>query len=124
MLSSGLLGSSWSKISELQNSSYQNRDSGFKIYQEDKITFVVFAAPPISRNGSYTLVPDPKSQASNPFQFLCSEKTPSFALHTPAFELFSTAYDNIYNRIWEVNYFYSKPGLSDFKSKVNTNSKW
>ncbi|XP_024005675.1 uncharacterized protein LOC18029147 isoform X2 [Eutrema salsugineum] len=85
---------SWSKISEIHKSSSQNKDSarGFKIYQEAKFTFVVFSAPPISSNGSYTYaftpVPGPE-RAPNPFHFLCSETTPSFTLYTPAFELFN-----------------------------------
>ncbi|XP_024012690.1 senescence-associated carboxylesterase 101 isoform X2 [Eutrema salsugineum] len=91
ILTSGLLDSSWTKISEIQKSSSR----GFKIYQEAKFTFVVFSAPPISRNGSYasasapTPVPGPEPEAPNPFHFLCSETTPSFTLHTPAFELFN-----------------------------------
>ncbi|KFK23720.1 hypothetical protein AALP_AAs72314U000100 [Arabis alpina] len=98
-LSSGLLESSWSKILEIQNSSYPNQDTalGFKIHKEEKFTFVAFAAPPSSRNGSInsasTLLPGP--QIPNPFPFLCSEKISSFSIHTPTFELFSSAYEDL-----------------------------
>ncbi|ESQ41464.1 hypothetical protein EUTSA_v10013249mg [Eutrema salsugineum] len=96
MLSSGLLHSSWSKISEIHKSSYPNKDSalGIKIYEEARFTFVVFAAPPIRRNCSLnsasTLLSGTPNQ--NPFHFLCSEKISSFSLHTPAFQLFVSAY--------------------------------
>ncbi|CAH2072723.1 unnamed protein product [Thlaspi arvense] len=96
VLSSGLLDSSWSKISEIHKSNYPNKDSalGIKIYREAKFTFVVFAAPPLRRDGSLnptsTLLS--RSENQNPFQFLCSDKISSFSLHKPAYELFSSAY--------------------------------
>ncbi|VVB12431.1 unnamed protein product [Arabis nemorensis] len=99
VLTSGLLQSSWSKISEIHASTYPNQDSalGFKIFREAKCTFVVFATPPIFRNSSFnsasTLLP--RTQYPNPFPFLCSEHISSFSVHTPAFELFTSAYEDL-----------------------------
>ncbi|KFK25726.1 hypothetical protein AALP_AA8G151800, partial [Arabis alpina] len=99
LLSSGLLHSSCSKISdtEIQKLTYQNQDTvlGFKIHQEDKLTFVVFAAPTINSNVSASSTLLSKSQDQNPFPFLCSEKISSFSVHTRAFELFSSAYKDL-----------------------------
>lgn len=97
MLSSGLLNTSWSKISKTHESSNQIKNSAleFKVYDEATFVFVVFAEPPIctdaSLNSGSTPVTDLKSQDANLFGFLCSEKTPSFSLHTPALQLFASA---------------------------------
>ncbi|CAH2072724.1 unnamed protein product [Thlaspi arvense] len=99
VLSSDLLDSSWSKISEIQESSYPNKDSalGIKIYREAKRTFVVFAAPPLRRDGSIdsasTRLSGSKDQ--NPFHFLCSEKKSSFSIHSHAFQLFKSYNQNL-----------------------------
>ncbi|KFK28610.1 hypothetical protein AALP_AA7G020400 [Arabis alpina] len=100
VLSSGLLQSSWSKISEIHASTYPNQDSalGVKIFREANCTFVVFAAPRIVRNSSFnsacTLLPG--TLYPNPFPFLCSKQISSFSVHTPAFELFSSAYKDLF----------------------------
>ncbi|VVB14529.1 unnamed protein product [Arabis nemorensis] len=93
VLSSGLLHSSWSKISEIHNLTYENQDSAlkFEIDEKEKLIIVVFAAPPISRNGSASSTLLPKSQDQNPFPFLYSENIDEFSVHTRAFELFSSA---------------------------------
>ncbi|KAF8106232.1 hypothetical protein N665_0145s0046 [Sinapis alba] len=96
VLSSGLLERSWSKISKINESVQQSNDSAieFKVYREATFVFVVFAAPPVctdaSLNSGSTLVPDVKSQDANMFSFLCSEKTPSFSLHTHVLQLFAS----------------------------------
>ncbi|CAH8271125.1 unnamed protein product [Arabidopsis lyrata] len=98
VLSSGLLHSSWSKISEIHKSPYSNQDSGLgiKIYREEKFTLVVFVAPPIFTSSSdSTLLPGKENE--NPFPFLCSEINPSFSLHTPALNLFTSAYKSLTN---------------------------
>uniref|UniRef100_M4CWY2 Senescence-associated carboxylesterase 101 n=1 Tax=Brassica campestris TaxID=3711 RepID=M4CWY2_BRACM len=97
VLSSGLLNTSWSKISEMHESSHQPKDSAleFNVYRETTFVFVVFSAPPVcgdaSLNSGSTLVSDVTSQDANLFSFLCSEKTPSFSLHTHALQLFASA---------------------------------
>lgn len=103
MLSSGLLHSSWSKISEIHTSPYSNQDSGLgiKIYREEKFTLVVFVAPPIFTTSSdSTLLPGKENE--NPFPFLCSEINPSFSLHAPALNLFTSAYKSLTNLQSEV----------------------
>ncbi|EOA22172.1 hypothetical protein CARUB_v10002743mg, partial [Capsella rubella] len=98
VLSSGLLQSAWSKISEIHESPYSNRDSGLgiKIYQEAKFTFVVFGAPPIRSNSYHLTRLFGSDFETNPFHFLCSEKISSFSVHTPSFELFASAcYQNL-----------------------------
>uniref|UniRef100_A0A1J3HTH5 Senescence-associated carboxylesterase 101 n=1 Tax=Noccaea caerulescens TaxID=107243 RepID=A0A1J3HTH5_NOCCA len=99
VLSSGLLHSSWSKISEIHKSNRPNQPSGIgiKIYQEDKYTLVVFDATPIRENCSVNSAPTllSVSQDQNPFHFLCSERISSFSLHTPAFKLFDSAYKKL-----------------------------
>lgn len=97
MVSSGLLHSSWSKISEIHKSPYSNQDSGLgiKIYREAKYTLVVFGAPPICRNTLVDSTILPGTEYENPFPFLCSEKNPSFSVHTPAFKLFTSAYKSL-----------------------------
>ncbi|KAG2300464.1 hypothetical protein Bca52824_036936 [Brassica carinata] len=97
LLSSGLLHSSWNKISELGASrahQVQTPGLGIKIFPETKYTVVVFVAPPINitcpLNSASTLLSGTRDQ--NPFHFLCSEKISSFSLHTPAFQLFVSAY--------------------------------
>ncbi|KAF2535648.1 hypothetical protein F2Q68_00022750, partial [Brassica cretica] len=68
---------------------------GIKIFQETEYTVVVFVAPPINitcpLNSASTLLSGTQDQ--NPFHFLCSEKI-SFSLHTLAFQLFVSAYNN------------------------------
>ncbi|CAN6873137.1 unnamed protein product [Brassica oleracea] len=98
VLSSGLLHISWNKISELRASrahQVQTPGLGIKIFQETEYTVVVFVAPPINitcpLNSASTLLSGTQDQ--NPFHFLCSEKI-SFSLHTPAFQLFVSAYNN------------------------------
>ncbi|XP_013606307.1 PREDICTED: senescence-associated carboxylesterase 101-like [Brassica oleracea var. oleracea] len=98
VLSSGLLHISWNKISELRASrahQVQTPGLGIKIFQETKYTVVVFVAPPINLscplNSASTILSGTKDQ--NPFHFLCSEKISS-SLHTPAFQLFVSAYNN------------------------------
>ncbi|CAA7031362.1 unnamed protein product [Microthlaspi erraticum] len=97
VLSSGLLHSSWSKISEIHKSTSPNQQRsglGIKIYQQDKYTLVVFDAPPIlSSNSASTLLSG--SQDDNPFHFLFSENISSFSLHTPAYKLFDSAYKRL-----------------------------
>ncbi|CAH8328051.1 unnamed protein product [Eruca vesicaria subsp. sativa] len=100
VLSSGLLHKSWNKISELRASAHLNQipgpGLGIKIFQETKYTVVVFVAPPINitcpLHSASTLLSGTQDQ--NPFHFLCSEKISSFSLHTPAFQLFLSAYNN------------------------------
>ncbi|CAH8328007.1 unnamed protein product [Eruca vesicaria subsp. sativa] len=96
VLSSGLLERSWSKISDINESVQQSNDSAveFKVYREATFVFVVFSTPPVGTdaflNSGSTLVPDVKSEYANMFSFLCSEKTPSFSLHTHALKLFAS----------------------------------
>lgn len=81
---SGLLGMVWSKITTL---GFQVSD--IKAYEEGIYTIVVFAAPSCRLDSAAsTLISGSKDQ--NPFQFLCSEKNPSFSLHTPAYQLFDS----------------------------------
>ncbi|KAG2300462.1 hypothetical protein Bca52824_036934 [Brassica carinata] len=100
VLSSGLLNTSWSKISEIHESNLQSKDPPleFQVYKEAKFVFVVFAAPPVCidafSNCGSTLVPNPESQDANLFSFLCSKKTPSFSLHTTALQLFASVAKN------------------------------
>ncbi|KAF8106234.1 hypothetical protein N665_0145s0048 [Sinapis alba] len=100
VLSSGLLHKSWNKISELRASAHLNQTTrpglGIKIFQETKYTVVVFVAPPINITCPLNSASTPLSgsQDQNPFHFLCSEKISSFSLHTPAFQLFVSAYKN------------------------------
>ncbi|KAJ0243534.1 Fungal lipase-like domain-containing protein [Hirschfeldia incana] len=97
VLSSGLLERSWSKISEINESVQESNDLAIeiKVYREATFIFVVFYAPPVcgdaSLNSGSTLVSDVTSQDADMFSFLCSEKTPSFYLHTHALQLFASA---------------------------------
>ncbi|XP_010492312.1 PREDICTED: senescence-associated carboxylesterase 101-like isoform X1 [Camelina sativa] len=94
VLRSGLLQSSWSKISHIHESPNSNQDSGLgvKFYKEGKSTFVVFGAPPIRRNRYGLTRLSGSEYENNPFHFLCSEKISSFSVHTPSFELFASAF--------------------------------
>ncbi|CAA0402658.1 unnamed protein product [Arabidopsis thaliana] len=104
VVTSGLLHSSWSKILEIHNPPYSNQDPGlqvskkkkdsgleFQIHREEKFTLVVFSAPPICRSSSSDSTLLHVKDKENPFPFLCSENNPSFSLHTPAFNLFTSA---------------------------------
>lgn len=91
MLNSGLLHKSWSRISEVYESTDRDQDSGIKIkiYQEPEYTTVVFVALNCPLNyAASILLSGPQDQ--NPFHFLCSEKISSFSLHKPAFQLFES----------------------------------
>uniref|UniRef100_A0A0D3EFF4 Fungal lipase-type domain-containing protein n=1 Tax=Brassica oleracea var. oleracea TaxID=109376 RepID=A0A0D3EFF4_BRAOL len=118
VLSSGLLSTSWSKISEMHESSHQPKDSAleFNVYRETTFVFVVFSAPPVcgdaSLNSGSTLVSDVTSQDANLFSFLCSKKTPSFSLHTHALQLFASAVTEN-NRLIDL-----KSELLEFKKPV------
>ncbi|CAN8236387.1 unnamed protein product [Cochlearia groenlandica] len=104
MLSSGLLHSSWSKISEIHESRHdQESGLGIKIYRETNRTFVVFVAaatPPQIRgssNSDSTLLL--ATEKPNPFCFLFSHKISSFSLLTQALHLFLSAYNNYNNHL-------------------------
>ncbi|CAN6873135.1 unnamed protein product [Brassica oleracea] len=91
----------------MHESSHQPKDSAleFNVYRETTFVFVVFSAPPVCGDASlnsdstivsdrtvlYKLLSDVTSQDANLFSFLCSEKTPSFSLHTHTLQLFASA---------------------------------
>ncbi|CAH8361120.1 unnamed protein product [Eruca vesicaria subsp. sativa] len=91
VLKAGLTDKAWSKITI-----HGNEVSGleFKTYHEGIYTIVVFVAPscPLD-SGPPTPLSGP--QAQNPFYFLCSEKISSFSLHTPAYNLFVSAKEDL-----------------------------
>ncbi|XP_018473688.2 senescence-associated carboxylesterase 101 isoform X1 [Raphanus sativus] len=104
MLNSGLLQKSWRRISEAYESTNRNQAPGlvFKTYQEARYTIVVFVAQPIHTNYPLDSVLTPLSGTpdQNPFHFLCLEKIPlenipSFSLHTPAYQLFDSAKNDL-----------------------------
>lgn len=99
VLKSDLLPNSWSKISEVYESTNRNQDSSLKIkiYPETKYTTVVFDAPLLRTNypsdsASTTLSGTPDQ---NPFHFLYLEKIPSFSIHAPAYQLFDSAKNDL-----------------------------
>lgn len=105
---SGLLGMVWSKITTL---GFQVSD--IKAYEEGIYTIVVFAAPSCRLDSAAsTLISGSKDQ--NPFQFLCSEKNPSFSLHTPAYQLFDSARKDLIHFKSEVKVLNPNSTLFDY----------
>ncbi|XP_048626184.1 senescence-associated carboxylesterase 101 isoform X1 [Brassica napus] len=86
VLKSGVLDKALSKIQ-----THGNQVSGleFKPYHEGIYTIVVFAAPSCRLDSAASTLMS-GSEDQNPFHFLCSEKNPSFPLHTPAYQLFDS----------------------------------
>ncbi|KAL0709523.1 hypothetical protein Bca4012_016501 [Brassica carinata] len=87
---SGLVDKAWSKIPTHGN---QVPGLDIKTYEEGIYTIVVFAAPSCRLDSAAsTRLSGPEDQ--NPFHFLCSENVSSFSLHTPAYQLFVSAFQN------------------------------
>lgn len=116
VLKSGVLDKALSKIQ-----THGNQVSGleFKPYHEGIYTIVVFAAPSCRLDSAASTLMS-GSEDQNPFHFLCSEKNPSFPLHTPAYQLFDSVRKDLIHLRSEVNSQSNSASLWLFFNKPTT----